>query len=101
MKFDLQNIFMAPSRDGVSFQGTFLINDKPVCYVRDRGDGGASSYDIYDHDMFMKWEQLVSELPPIYWPDYQTDIKIDTDFFIVMLHAALVNGKKFSLLLEA
>lgn len=47
IKLELKNIKTFRGREGYGLNADLLVNGQKVCFVRDAGDGGEFSYDIY------------------------------------------------------
>lgn len=98
MKFQLMNIKNQESRNGFSMTCDLLINNFPVCRMRDKGDGSEPSFDIFNHKLYSEWEFNLSTLPPVYIAEYDMYLEISKCMFIDLLHASLVNKTNFKLL---
>ena len=102
MKFNLTDIKMAKSRNGLSMSAKFWINDIHVADFEDKGDGGQPNLYINCDPVSLKlaaeFDAAIESLPELYIKEYDMNMKIDQYFFIDMLHAALVNKTEFNLL---
>lgn len=102
MNFNLYNIKMAESRNGLSMSAKFHINNVYVADFIDKGDGSQPSFYFTIHPeakkLFNEMKAKIEELPPVYIAAYDMELKIDEYLFIDLIHAAIVEKKPFKLL---
>ncbi len=97
-KFQLKNIQTAPSRNGFSLIADLYINDRWTLTIDDRGDGSYPNIVVHDRWMNYQMEEILKELPEVYFPAFDHFIKIDMGLFIDLLHASIVEKREFKIL---
>lgn len=98
MKAAIINAEMFPSRDGYGLDAVLSLDGIKAAHVHDNGDGSAYHYSILDKAKFAEFEKKLKECPPYYDEQLKSEIKLDMDFFIALLHEAQENKKSFTLL---
>lgn len=99
MKFNLTNIKMGPSRNGASLHCTLNANGRPVCHMRDAGDGGMPMFDVIDQATYRLITSEIEKLPPVTTAEYpDLPFQIDLGIFIDMLHESQESGTPFTML---